>query len=294
MLKSMILMGSSFTKGVRLLDQLIFGTAGVPLSAKEQSSLEGIARVRELGLGCMELEFVNGVRMSEKTAGRVGERAREFKVELSAHGPYWINLNSKDPEKIVVSRHRIVNACEIAALCGVHSVVFHAAFNHDDPPETVMERVVDNLLLVKSELDERGVAITLRPETTGKATQFGSLEEVIEVSRRVPGALPCIDFGHLHARSVGAYNTIEEFRGVLNELEKGLGRAALDNVHFHVSGINYGAKGEKNHLLLEESDLDYRSMVKAFKEFDLKGLVICESPNIETDALKLQDLYTSY
>lgn len=275
------------------MDRLYFGTAGVPLSAKEQSSIEGIARVHELGLGCMELEFVNGVKMSEKTAVKVGAKAGDLGVRLSVHAPYWINLNSKDLDKITASRKRIVHAAKIAFYCGAHSVVFHPAFYHDDPPRVVLERVVDNLLRVREELEEQGIEIILRPETTGKGSQFGSLDEVIEISRRVTGVQPCIDFGHLHARSGGGYNTLDEFRAILKQLEDGLGRQALDNVHFHVSGINYGPKGERNHLVLDESDFNYLDLVQAFKDFNLTGLVICESPNIESDALKLLELFTA-
>ncbi len=275
------------------MERLYFGTAGVPLSSPEQSSAAGIARVRELGLGCMELEFVNGVRMSEKTAVLVAGKAKEAGVRLSAHGPYWINLNSKEPDKVTASRVRILQAARIASLCGAGSVVFHAAFYHDDPAEKVLARVVENLRLVREELDSANISVTLRPETTGKPSQFGSLEEVIEVSRLVPGVLPCIDFSHLHARSAGSFNTYEEFCAVLQQMEKSLGREALEDVHFHVSGIAYGPKGEKKHMILAEADFDYRALLQAFKDFGVRGLAICESPNVETDALILQQYYDS-
>ncbi len=275
------------------MQSLYFGTAGVPLSAPEQSSAGGIERVFQLELGCMELEFVNGVRMSEKTARLVGSKARERGIRLSVHGPYWINLNSREPEKITASRQRIVHSARIGEICGAKSVIFHPAFNHDDPPEIVLARVVEGLQLVREELQSAGISMTLRPETTGKASQFGSLEEVIAVSQQVTGVLPCIDFGHLHARSNGAYNSYEEFCAILKSLEEGLGRAALDNVHFHVSGIAYSAKGERKHLVMQESDFNYRELLQAFKVFDVKGLVICESPNIEGDAMMLRDLYNA-
>jgi deoxyribonuclease IV len=275
------------------MEKLYFGTAGVPISTKEKSSTAGIERVFELELGCMELEFVNGVRMSEKTAQVVAAKAREREVLLSVHGPYWINLNSKEPEKIIASRQRIVHASRIGEICGARSMIFHPAFNHDDSPEVVLGRVVEGLSLVREELNQTEITMTLRPETTGKGSQFGSLEEIIAVSQQVEGVLPCIDFGHLHARSNGAYNTYDEFCGILESMEQGLGREALDNVHFHVSGIAYSAKGERNHLVLEESDFNYKELLRAFKAFDVKGLVICESPSIEQDAMRLRDFYNS-
>jgi deoxyribonuclease IV len=130
----------------------------------------------------------------------------------------------------------------------------------------------------------------LRPETTGKSSQFGSLTELLEMSAEIEGIMPCYDFAHLHARG-GELNSYKEFCGILDMIEEYLGREGLDNMHIHVSGIEYSLKGEKNHLILQESDLDYEGLVKAWKDYDIKGTVICESPNLEGDALLLQDLY---
>jgi deoxyribonuclease IV len=135
-----------------------------------------------------------------------------------------------------------------------------------------------------SELEESGNKIWLRPETTGKESQFGDIKELIQLSQEVEQVLPCIDFAHLHARTNGKYNTTEEFREVLMMVENGLGRRGLDNMHIHMSGINYGPKGEKNHLFLEESDFNWKDLLQVWKEFKIKGAVINESPNIEDDA----------
>ncbi|MEK6937589.1 MAG: TIM barrel protein, partial [Nanoarchaeota archaeon] len=127
------------------------------------------------------------------------------------------------------------------------------------------------------------------PETTGKPTQWGDLKEILRLSQELEQVLPCIDFSHLHARTGGKNNTYEEFRQMLVEVEKAKGREALNNMHIHVSGINYTAKGERNHLNLQESDLNYKDLIKAWKEFKIKGVVISESPNIEGDALLMKE-----
>jgi deoxyribonuclease-4 len=132
--------------------------------------------------------------------------------------------------------------------------------------------------------------VLLRPETTGKDSQFGTLTELLEMSAELEGVMPCLDFSHMHARE-GAMNSYEEFCQILNRVEDYLGREGLDNIHIHVSGIEYGPKGEKKHLVLEESDMDYQGLVRAWKEYGIKGTVICESPNLEDDALLLQDIY---
>ena len=101
---------------------------------------------------------------------------------------------------------------------------------------------------------------------------------------------PCVDFAHWHART-GASNSYAEFVSMLETVEKRLGRPALDDMHIHVSGINYGAKGELNHLDMPDSDFNYREFLRALKDYKVKGLLICESPNLEGDAQLLQNTY---
>ncbi|MHB8126498.1 MAG: TIM barrel protein [Desulfitobacteriaceae bacterium] len=272
---------------------LLFGTAGVPLSAKDRSSEDGINRIRELQLGALELEFVQGVRMGPEKAQRVGQVALEQGIILSCHGPYWINLNSRDSEKITASKERILQTARIAKILGVRSVIFHPAFYHEDAPGFVFERVVRELTCVRETLAAEGNEVVLRPETTGKGSQFGSLQETIKLAQQIPGVLPCIDFAHLHARSNGRFNSYDEFCGILEETAEALGDQWNSNVHFHIAGIEYGLKGEKRHLILQESDLQYTDLMRAFQTFAVEGLAICESPNLEEDALLLQSIYFS-
>jgi len=270
---------------------LLFGTAGVPLSSKDRSSEGGVRRIRELNLGALELEFVQGVRMGEEKARKVGAAAKEDNIALSCHAPYYINLNSRESEKITASRDRILHTSRISQILGVRSVIFHPAFNHDNSSEVVLERVVRELTLVRETLDAEGNDVILRPETTGKGTQFGDLAETIRIAKEVPGVLPCIDFSHLHARTNGRYNSYDEFCEILDETAEGLGDRWVKNVHFHISGIEYGLKGEKRHLVLKESDLRYEELMKACHSFGVEGLAICESPNLEEDALLLQQTF---
>lgn len=270
---------------------LLFGTAGVPLSSKDRSSEGGVRRVRELNLEAMELEFVQGVRMGEEKAKKVRAVAQEANIALSCHAPYYINLNSREPEKIAASRERIIQTSRIARILGVRSVVFHPAFKHDDPEEVVLRRVIKELSLVREILSAEGNEVMLRPETTGKGTQLGDLAETIQIAKEIPGVLPCIDFGHLHARTNGRYNTYDEFCEILEQTAEELGDRWVKNVHFHVSGIEYGIKGEKRHLALRESDLRYEELMKACLSFGVEGLAISESPILEEDALLLQQTY---
>jgi len=272
------------------MSKLLFGTAGVPLSTRPFSTYQGVARIAELSLGCMEVEFVQGVRMKSPEAVRVNQIATQSNVRLSVHAPYFINLNAHEENKIVASKQRIFQAAYMAGQLGAKSVVFHPAFYLGDPPDQVYQTVKKNLGEVLNKLRESNVKVLLRPEVTGKGSQFGSLEEVLMLSRELEGVAPCIDFSHWHART-GANNSYDEFQSVLKFIESSLGRPALDDMHVHVSGIAYTAKGESKHLLLEESDLKYKELLRAFKDNDVGGLVICESPNLEDDALLLQQTY---
>lgn len=267
---------------------LHFGTAGTPRSSSGTDSISGIKRVHELGLGCMELEFVRGVKMGEKTAREVFEVAKNHDIRLSVHAPYFINLNAEG-EKLVASKKRIIDSARIGNICGARSVVIHAGFIQKYPRESVYERIKKTFIEIREKLNSEGIDITLRVETMGRVSQFGTLEEVLVITE-VDGVLPCIDFSHLHAVS-GKNNSREEFASILSRIEEKLGRKGLDDMHIHVSGIDYSKKGERNHLVFAESDFKYKELVQAFVEFDIKGMVICESPNLEEDALLLKREY---
>ncbi|MCD6276482.1 MAG: TIM barrel protein [Thermoplasmata archaeon] len=273
------------------MNALHFGPAGVPLSSPKRSTIDGIMHVRTLGLDAMEMEFVRGVKMGENMAKDAGKVARENNVLLTAHGPYFINLNSDDKGKREASVRRIYQTARITWIAGGYSIVFHAAYYGKLSPQKTYENVKAELKTLLGILEDEGIDIWIRPETTGKRSQFGTLEEIVKLSEELPGILPCIDFAHLHARSLGKYNTYEEFYEILSYVEEHLGREALDNMHIHVSGIEYGKKGEIRHLNLKESDMNYESLLKVWREFDIKGVVISESPNLEEDALLLKKLY---
>jgi deoxyribonuclease-4 len=271
--------------------ELLFGTGGVPVSAKSRSTEAGIERIAELGLGCMEVEFVQGVKMSPQAAASVGELAARKKVVLTAHGPYFINLNAVEPQKVHMSKERILQTARIAALFGARSITFHAAFYLKSSPAETYAVVKKHLQEVMNILRKEGNKVTISPEVTGKPSQFGTLEELLQLSSEIEGVALCIDFSHWHART-GKANSYQEFLGILDQIERKLGRRALDNMHIHLSGIAYGKKGEIKHLMLPDSDLQYAELLKALKERKAKGVVICESmPYLENDALLLQQTY---
>ncbi|MGB9939182.1 TIM barrel protein [Methanosarcina sp.] len=271
--------------------QLLFGTGGIPRSTKGTSSISGIKRIRELGLDCMELEFVQGVRMGEKGAKNVLETAKKEEVALSVHAPYYINLNSYDEEKLKASLERIYQASRIGSLCGAESIVLHAGFYQKSSKKHTFESVSKALKTLTGQLRDEGIPAILRPETMGKRTQFGTLEEVLALSAEIEGVRPCLDFCHLHARE-GKENSYPEFTEILSGVEESLGKEGLSNMHMHIAGVEYGINGEKKHLNLRESDFSYPELMRALKEFKAGGRVILESPVLEQDALMLREIYT--
>jgi len=273
--------------------KLRFGTAGIPIGSRGSKTHEGIADVRTLGLESMELEFVRSINISEEKAPIVNESAKKNDVLLSCHGQYYINLNSLEEEKVTASIQRILKAARVAHLCGAFSMTFHAAYYMKQDPVKVYDKVRKTIKDIVKTLQNENNSIWIRPETTGKAVQFGTVDELLKLSTEVEQVMPCIDFSHLHARSIGRYNTYNEFSEVLEKVEKHLGKEGIKNMHIHVSGIAYGDKGEKNHLELKDSDMNYKDLMKAFKDFDIGGTVISESPNIEKDALLMQKKYNN-
>ena len=236
------------------MEKLLFGTAGIPLSTENRTTANGILEVNKIGLNAMELEFVRNVNISQKKAPEIKSVAQKHNVTLTCHGQYYINLNSLEEEKVKASIDRIIKAATIADLCGAYSVTFHAAFYMNQDPKKVYQKVKSRLESIIEVLQSKGHNIWVRPETTGKRTQFGTLDELIDLSSEIEQVMPTVDFAHLHARSNGKFNTYDEFCSVFEKIENKLGKEGLKNMHIHFAGIDYSEKGEKKHLNLLESD----------------------------------------
>jgi len=269
---------------------LLFGTAGIPLCSKGPTE-KGIAEVKRLGLGAMELEFVHSINISKEKAPLVRKASEDNGIVLTCHAPYYINLNSNDTEKFNASKDRILKSAHILNLCGGWSLCFHPGFYQVSTKEDAYSKVSSAIKEMAKSLEKEKNGVWLRPETTGKETQFGSLSEILKISSECENVMPCIDFAHLHARSNGKYNSKKEFASILEDVERTLGKRGLQNMHIHLTGIEYGEKGEKKHLNLEESDLKFEELLSVLKDFNAKGVVISESPNVEKDAILAQKIY---
>ncbi len=270
-------------------DKLNFITAGMPLRTGKGSYPQAFNVLKEMNLDGMELEFVHGVRMSDTNRDFVKNMSKDFII--TAHGPFYINLNSQEEEKIDASLQRIIDTASVASEAGAFSITYHAAFYMGKDKETVYNQIKTQTRRIIEILENENINVWIRPETTGKATQWGDIDEIINLSKEFEQVLPCVDFSHLHARTAGEYNTYDEFSKVLEKMGNEIGQYALENFHGHLAGIEYTAKGEKQHLNLENSDMNYKDLLKAMKEFGVKGALVCESPNIEDDCKLIKTYY---
>ncbi|MDD5466743.1 MAG: TIM barrel protein [Anaerolineales bacterium] len=270
-----------------------FGTVGAPKSTppKPGGSVGAIQRLKELNLDCLELGWVQAVRVSEKTCAEIKAAGQEQEVLISVHAPYFINLNANE-EEWPKSRKRLMDAAHYGYLAGASDIVFHPGSYFEHPPEEVVPKAIQRLQGCLDELRAAGNPVTLRPEIMGKSAMLGSLEDTLQMSQAILGVEPCIDFAHLHARAGdGSMNTYDEWRRVLGAYAAALGEAALKRLHIHLSGIAYSPKGEREHLRLEEADLDLRAILRALKEAGAAGRILCESPVLEEDALVIQEAW---
>jgi deoxyribonuclease-4 len=270
-----------------------FGTVGSPAATPTRpgGTVGGIQYTASIGLDALELAWVNGVRVGEATCAAIKQAGEENGVLLSVHAPYYINLNGDD-EKWPRLRTYLMDAARFGNLAGATDIIFHPGTYFGRPAEEVLKVILPRLRGCVDELRAAGNPVTLRPEISGKAAMLGSLADVLEMAREIPGVVPCIDFAHLHARlGDGVMNTYGEWMSALEFYRKSLGDDAMDHMHIHLSGINYGPKGEKNHLVMEEADLKFKDLMRALNASGAKGRLMCESPVMEVDALKFKKLW---
>jgi deoxyribonuclease-4 len=267
-----------------------FGTVGSPTGTPKRpgGSVGAIQFSKTIGLTALELGWVQSVRVTEATCAAIKAAAVEQGVAVSVHAPYFINLNAA-AEEWPKSRKRLMDAAHYGNRAGATDIIFHPGSYFGNPPADVLKTAIPRLKECVAELRRAGNPVTLRPETMGKSAMLGSFEDALAMSQSIEGVMPCLDFAHLHARpGDGSMNTEKEWARLLESYSKALGAAALRRLHIHLSGIEYGPKGEKHHLELKEADLDLRALFRALLDAGAAGRILCESPIMEEDALKMK------
>lgn len=267
-----------------------FGPAGYPTIGKKSDPEGSLKYTRELGLDCLEVEFVRGARISEERAHEIGKCAKDLDIRLSCHAPYFISFNSDNPETIDKSVGWVMDTVKAAHNLGAFIIVIHAA-SYGKHPETALENVTKGLIRCREQMDDLKIDdVTLGVETMGKKGQFGTLKEIAQVMKEVDGVHPVLDVAHVHARDVGCLKTKQDMQDLIDEFFPIAGPVP----HFHISCIHYGEKGEINHLPLSAKDPDLQMLADVLEDSDADCNFVCESPLIEKDAVVFRDMFPKY
>ncbi|BBD72391.1 endonuclease IV [Sulfodiicoccus acidiphilus] len=265
--------------------KVFLGPAGVPIAAQGKGTEEGIRKVKELGLNAMEVEFVQGVRMNQTTASRVGEVAREMGVRLSVHAPYFINLCSDENEKVEASKKRLLDTADRAERMGADAIAIHIAFYGKRGPEKCLRFVESQLGDVVDKARSAGAySVKFGVETMAKETAVGTLDEVIELAKQIKGVIPYIDWAHTFARQGGQIN----YGDIIDRLVRELG---LQHINSHFESVT-PRKGKfvDVHRPIEYETPPFQPLAEALVRRDVSISLICESPKLEEDALKMKEV----
>lgn len=280
-------------------DRARFGPAGNSDSFYAQGrkhTVEAPKWLSELGLNAFEYSFGRGVNLSEEKAKQIGEEMRKYGIALSAHAPYYINFASESAEMREKSRQYLLDSAEAASFMRADRVVFHPGACAGQDRAVALDRAMREVEAVLRELTRKDIDyVTICPETMGRPSQQGTLEEVLEICAINPSMLlPAIDFGHINALGQGALKTKRDYERVIDSIEDKLGIRAARRIHVHFSHIEYGKSGEVKHLTLEDEVFgpDFEPLAEIFAERAMRPIVICESKNVMAeDALKLKAMY---
>ena len=280
-----------------MADRPRFGPAGVPPSFRAmKAALTDVPRLlREEGLDAFEYQAVRwGAKpqVRREEAEKLGSMAKENDVLLSLHGSYFINLCG-GKETVDASKDRLIACATASQWMGSKIVVFHPGFYGRKSPREVFKECLEALKDVVERLRALGISdVKLGPETMGKPTQFGSLEEVLALCEQVEQTQPVIDWAHLHARDHGRFKTVDDFRVVVEEIERRLGTEAVKNMHCHFTKVEFTDKGEKCHHTMDEAGYgpEFEMLAKVIADFKLNPVIISESPVLDVDAIKMRDI----
>ena len=276
----------------------LFGPAGCAESfyAKGyKGSLDVPQYIHEMGLDAFEYQCGRGVNVGQEKAREFGRLSAERNIKISLHAPYYISMSSVEEEKRIKSVDYILQSAKAVDFMGGNRIVVHTGSCGKLSRDDALRLAVDTMKMSLKALDENGLGhIHICPETMGKMNQLGDLNEVMCLCELDERLIPCIDFGHLNARTLGNVNSRDAFLGVINEIGNCLGEYRKHHFHAHFSKIEYTTGGEKKHLTFEDDVFgpDFKPFVELIGEMALEPTVICESDGTQSeDALTMKNYY---
>lgn len=277
-----------------------FGPAGNSESFAAQGYKKSIQipeYVAKMGLNAYEYQCGRGVKISEAAAREIAAEAKAKGIAMSLHSPYYISLSSVEEEKRLGSVNYILQSAHAVNWLGGERVVVHSGSCSKISREQALQYAKQTLKLASKALDDEGLShIRLCPETMGKVNQLGTLEEVVELCKVDERFIPCIDFGHLNARTFGGLKSFEDFKYIFDYIENHLGIDRLRQYHAHFSKIEYTEKGgEKCHLTFADTVYgpDFEPVAELTAKKNCSPTIICESAGTQAeDALTMMKIYT--
>lgn len=275
-----------------------FGTAGTSDSypVKKFDAAALAEYTASFGLTAFEYQCGRGVRLALDKAEALGAACAAKNIVLSVHAPYYISMSSMEQDKRLHSIDYLLQSCALVRALGGRRVIFHAGSCGKQSREAALEKALDTMERAVKACDQAGYGdLTLCPETMGKVNQLGNLEEVIALCGVDERITPCIDFGHLYARTQGALTTRAEYEAILDALQV-LGPARAQGFHAHFSRIAYTAGGEKCHLTFADTEFGppHAPLLALLRERGLTPTIICESAGTQAeDAATLANTYAA-
>lgn len=277
-----------------------FGPSGNSDSFYEQgfkTSSQMPAWLASMGLNAYEYSCTKGVNIGEKTAIEIGNEAKNNKIFVSIHAPYYINMASEEIEKRENSKKYILDTLKIAKWMDAKRVVIHSGSCSKVERNWALETAMQVLRETIELADEAGYGdINICPEVLGKHNQLGTLEEIMEMCKIDERIIPTIDFGHIHARGLGRLNSEEDFASIIDIIENSIGTARTKYLHCHFSRIEYSRGGEKKHWNFVDKQYgpEFEHLAPVLVKRSMEPVIICESRGMMAeDALEMKKMYES-
>ena len=247
------------------------------------------------GLDAYEYSFGRGVKMRAETAQAIGEKFREFNIQLSVHAPYYINFASNEQERVDASVGFILQSAQKLRELGGNRCVFHAAAAGSDGRENALKRTVENIKFLTESIYRSGLSdLTFCPETMGKINQIGDYKEIAEICRVDKIFTPCVDFGHQNCRTFGGLKTEADYDEIVSYLLAELGVDRVNSMHIHFSKIEYGKAGEIRHLTFADKVYgpEFSPLAAVIRKHKLNPVIICESEGTQAeDAVEMKNIF---
>ncbi len=281
------------------MERPLFGPAGNSdrFTREYKGSIHAPKWLRELGLDCYEYQCGRGINIGEETARAIGAAAAEQGIVMSLHAPYYINLSGDSPERVEKNCDYILKSARVCDWMGGDRIVVHCGGLSGMERETAMAHTLLNLREALQTLESAGLAhVRMCIETMGKINVLGDGPEVCRICQLDERLLPCIDFGHLNARTRGGMNSSEAFADLLSLLENRLGGERAQNFHAHFSKIEFGPGGEVRHLTFADTEYgpEFGPLAKLLAQRRLTPRIICESAGTQAeDALRMKQTFVA-